>query len=123
MNVETHQLSLCVYLCLSSRDLSIFSVRVSIFVLSVLWYFPFPCGTYYIIDTSNPVNFVVAVILAKSHYLLYALTAAMHPRWLVTLDENMEPVSVSVRVGQVCKLERCKWFHLSSSEFVILTCH
>lgn len=42
------------------------------------------------------------VILGKSHYLLYTLAAAMHPRWLVTLDENLEPLNVTVRVGQVC---------------------
>ncbi|KAI5715989.1 hypothetical protein M8J77_025628 [Diaphorina citri] len=45
------------------------------------------------LDTKN-------IILGKSHYLLYCLVPAMYPRWLVTLDENQEPVSVSVRVGQ-----------------------
>ncbi|XP_049859480.1 26S proteasome non-ATPase regulatory subunit 2-like isoform X2 [Schistocerca gregaria] len=40
------------------------------------------------------------IILGKSHYLLYCLVAAMHPRWLITLDENLEPVNVFVRVGQ-----------------------
>lgn len=25
----------------------------------------------------------------------------MYPRWLVTLDEDLEPLPVSVRVGQV----------------------
>ncbi|XP_069695760.1 26S proteasome non-ATPase regulatory subunit 2-like isoform X2 [Periplaneta americana] len=39
-------------------------------------------------------------ILGKSHYLLYGLVAAMHPRWLVTLNEKLEPLPVSVRVGQ-----------------------
>ncbi|XP_024941702.1 26S proteasome non-ATPase regulatory subunit 2 [Cephus cinctus] len=40
------------------------------------------------------------LILGKSHYLMYCLTVAMEPRWLVTLDENMKTLPVSVRVGQ-----------------------
>ena len=39
-------------------------------------------------------------ITAKSHYLLYFLVTAMHPRFLVTLDENLKPLTVNVRVGQ-----------------------
>jgi 26S proteasome regulatory subunit N1 len=39
-------------------------------------------------------------ILEKSHYLLYFIVTAMHPRMLVTLDENLKPLSVNVRVGQ-----------------------
>ncbi|ERF71574.1 26S proteasome regulatory subunit rpn-1 [Endocarpon pusillum Z07020] len=39
-------------------------------------------------------------ILAESHYLLYFLVTAMHPRFLVTLDENLKPLTVNVRVGQ-----------------------
>lgn len=39
-------------------------------------------------------------ILAEHHYLLYFLTTAMHPRFLVTLDENLQPLTVNVRVGQ-----------------------
>lgn len=46
-------------------------------------------------------NFCSIVILGKSHYLLYTLVVAMYPRWLVTLDEDLEPLPVSVRVGQV----------------------
>lgn len=46
-------------------------------------------------------HFALAVILGKSHYLLYVLATAMQPRWLVTLDENLQPLNVSVRVGQV----------------------
>lgn len=45
------------------------------------------------LDTKN-------IILGKSHYLLYTLSTAMYPRWLVTLDEDMEVLSVTVRVGQ-----------------------
>ncbi len=39
-------------------------------------------------------------ILADSHYLLYFLVTAMHPRFLVTLDEDLKPLTVNVRVGQ-----------------------
>lgn len=41
-----------------------------------------------------------SMILGKTHYLLYALAAAMNPRWLLILDENLESVNVPVRVGQ-----------------------
>ncbi|KAI9721914.1 MAG: proteasome regulatory particle base subunit [Candelaria pacifica] len=39
-------------------------------------------------------------ILTDSHYLLYFLVTAMHPRFLVTLDEDLKPLTVNVRVGQ-----------------------
>ncbi|KAI9797396.1 MAG: proteasome regulatory particle base subunit [Candelina submexicana] len=39
-------------------------------------------------------------ILTDSHYLLYFLVTAMHPRFLVTLDEELKPLTVNVRVGQ-----------------------
>jgi len=39
-------------------------------------------------------------ILGKSHYLLYHIVPAMRPRWLVTLDENLNELKVPVRVGQ-----------------------
>ena len=39
-------------------------------------------------------------ILAESHYLLYFIVTAMHPRFLVTLDEELKPLQVNVRVGQ-----------------------
>ncbi|KAK3688588.1 armadillo-type protein [Podospora appendiculata] len=39
-------------------------------------------------------------ITSDSHYLLYFLVTAMHPRFLVTLDENLKPLTVNVRVGQ-----------------------
>lgn len=42
-----------------------------------------------------------AFVLADSHhYLLYYLVTAMHPRFLVTLDEDLKPLQVNVRVGQ-----------------------
>lgn len=39
-------------------------------------------------------------ILENSHYLLYFLVPAMHPRFLMTLDEDLKPLPVNVRVGQ-----------------------
>ncbi|KAF8535811.1 armadillo-type protein [Trichophaea hybrida] len=39
-------------------------------------------------------------ILGSHHYLLYFIVPAMHPRFLITLDEDMKPLPVSVRVGQ-----------------------
>ena len=39
-------------------------------------------------------------ILADSHYLLYFIVTAIYPRFLVTLDEELNPLQVNVRVGQ-----------------------
>jgi len=39
-------------------------------------------------------------ILGDSHYLLYFLVTAMYPRFLITLDEDLKPLTVNVRVGQ-----------------------
>ena len=41
-----------------------------------------------------------SLISGKSHYLLYGLATAMQPRMLVTFDEELNPLPVSVRVGQ-----------------------
>ncbi|OMO99527.1 Proteasome/cyclosome, regulatory subunit [Corchorus capsularis] len=41
-----------------------------------------------------------AIILGKYHYVLYFLVLAMQPRMLMTVDENLKPLSVPVRVGQ-----------------------
>jgi len=38
-------------------------------------------------------------ILGKSHYLLYHIANAMNPRMLVTVNEELEPLPVLVRVG------------------------
>merc|ERR1712169_168298 len=40
------------------------------------------------------------LVTSSSHYLLYFLVTAMHPRFLVTLDEKLQPLKVNVRVGQ-----------------------
>ena len=39
-------------------------------------------------------------VLAEAHYMLYFLVTAMFPRFLVTLDEDLNPITVNVRVGQ-----------------------
>ncbi|XP_071723522.1 26S proteasome non-ATPase regulatory subunit 2 homolog A isoform X2 [Rutidosis leptorrhynchoides] len=41
-----------------------------------------------------------AIVLGKYHYALYFLVLAMQPRMLLTVDENLKPLSVPVRVGQ-----------------------
>ena len=45
--------------------------------------------------------FYTIVILDKCHWMLYLLTPAMYPRFLITLDEKLENYPVTVRVGQV----------------------
>ncbi|KZO98487.1 26S proteasome regulatory complex non-ATPase subcomplex Rpn1 subunit [Calocera viscosa TUFC12733] len=39
-------------------------------------------------------------ILDKSHWMLYYLIPAMYPRFLITLDEELKPLPITVRVGQ-----------------------
>jgi len=39
-------------------------------------------------------------VLDKYHWMLYLLVTAMYPRFLITLDEELNPKPVSVRVGQ-----------------------
>ncbi|KAF1802464.1 armadillo-type protein [Mucor lusitanicus] len=39
-------------------------------------------------------------IFGKFHYLLYSLVTAMYPRFLITFDESVESLPVTVRVGQ-----------------------
>lgn len=41
-----------------------------------------------------------AFVLDKYHWMLYFLVTAMYPRFLITLDENLESKPVTVRVGQ-----------------------
>ena len=43
---------------------------------------------------------VKTTILGKSHFLLYFLAPAIQPRMLVTFNEDLQPLPVSVRVGQ-----------------------
>ncbi len=53
----------------------------------------------------NFFRFILSAILGKSHYLLYCLVTAIHPRMLVTFDEELQPLPVSVRVGQVSTMQ------------------
>ncbi|KAJ4301609.1 proteasome regulatory particle base subunit [Kalmusia sp. IMI 367209] len=39
-------------------------------------------------------------IIGDAHYLLYFLATAISPRFLITLDEELKPLTVNVRVGQ-----------------------
>lgn len=41
------------------------------------------------------------VVLDKYHWMLYFLVTAMYPRFLITLDEELNNIPVTVRVGQV----------------------
>ena len=38
-------------------------------------------------------------ILDKFHFLLFHLTTAMNPRYLLTVDAELKPVKTNVRVG------------------------
>lgn len=40
------------------------------------------------------------IILSKSHYMIFNLSLAMQPRMLTTFDEKLQPLPVTVRVGQ-----------------------
>jgi len=40
------------------------------------------------------------IILGKSHYMLFCIVSALYPRMVMTFDQNMKPLPVSVRVGQ-----------------------
>ena len=48
--------------------------------------------------------FVDVVVLDKYHWMLYFLVTAMYPRFLITLDEELNSVPVTVRVGQVSSM-------------------
>mmetsp|Transcript_62199 Transcript_62199/g.110215 ORF Transcript_62199/g.110215 Transcript_62199/m.110215 type:complete len:192 (+) Transcript_62199:618-1193(+) len=40
-----------------------------------------------------------SIVLGKHHFLLYVLACCIRPRMLVTLDEELKPLPVTVRVG------------------------
>jgi len=96
---------------------SFLDTRNSKYLFLIIYYF----DIFFIKKTLNEVNKIISnikiylyilffcrlVILGKSHYLLYTLVVAMYPRWLVTLDEDLEPLPVSVRVGQVSFFFNC----------------
>ncbi|KAF0763186.1 hypothetical protein AaE_003218 [Aphanomyces astaci] len=43
-------------------------------------------------------------IFDNSHYFLYCIVTAMQPRMLITVDEQGNPLPVSVRVGQAVEV-------------------
>ncbi|CAI5978757.1 unnamed protein product [Closterium sp. NIES-64] len=43
---------------------------------------------------------IKGIILHRYHYALYYIVPAMQPRMLLTVDEDLKPLSVPVRVGQ-----------------------
>ncbi|KAG0140497.1 hypothetical protein CROQUDRAFT_665118 [Cronartium quercuum f. sp. fusiforme G11] len=45
-----------------------------------------------------------SLILDKSHWLLFLLTPAMYPRFLMTFDEEGKPIETTVRVGQAVNI-------------------
>ena len=57
------------------------------------------------------VCYVIAVILKDAHYMLYYLAPAIQTRMLVTFDEDLNPLPVTVRVGQVIELQTCMHIH------------
>ena len=50
-----------------------------------------------------PLTKRLKVILDKYHWMLYYLVPAMYPRFMITLDEDLKSLPVTVRVGQVCR--------------------
>ncbi|KAN0021543.1 hypothetical protein ACTFIU_010150 [Dictyostelium citrinum] len=40
------------------------------------------------------------ILSTQSHYLFFSIVCSMYPRMLMTLDEDLKPLPVSVRVGQ-----------------------
>ncbi|CCI41176.1 unnamed protein product [Albugo candida] len=43
-------------------------------------------------------------LLDTSHYILYCIATAIQPRMLITVDEDLQPLPVSVRVGQALEI-------------------
>ena len=68
--------------------------------MSRSFHLSFPYSLQFIASLLHPFFFYIPVILSKSHYLLYTLAASLQPRMLITFDEELRPLPVSVRVGQ-----------------------
>lgn len=62
-----------------------------------LYAIPSVCGLFAVLVTLLDSK---TFIFGKSHYLLYHLLLAAHPRFLMTLDENLNQIAVTCRVGQ-----------------------
>ena len=54
-----------------------------------------------ILSSSVILSSLSAVVLDKYHLTLYFLVTAMYPRFLITLNEELNSFPVTVRVGQV----------------------
>ncbi|XP_018332038.1 26S proteasome non-ATPase regulatory subunit 2-like [Agrilus planipennis] len=59
-----------------------------------------PCAMAGLLITLTALLDSRALINGKNHFLLYVLAVSMQPRWLLTLDEELQSTSVPVRVGQ-----------------------
>ena len=58
------------------------------------------CASYHSSSATRDA-YVRLVVLDKYHWMLYFLVTAMYPRFLITLDEDLNNIPVTVRVGQV----------------------
>ena len=61
-------------------------------------------GTRFILDDTKLKFECTTVVLDKYHWMLYYLVTAMYPRFLITLNEDLENLPVTVRVGQVSRI-------------------
>ncbi|XP_055388630.1 uncharacterized protein LOC129617418 [Condylostylus longicornis] len=59
-----------------------------------------PVSLASLLVTLHSCLFLKQTFLGRFHYLLFALLPAMRPRMLLTLDEELHPLPVTVRVGQ-----------------------
>lgn len=44
--------------------------------------------------------YISEAILGKAHYMMFYLVSAIYPRFLITVDEDLQSIPISVRVGQ-----------------------
>ena len=58
-------------------------------------------GCINIIVHVDPLLCSCAVVLKDAHYMLFYMAPAIQTRMLVTFDEALNPLPVTVRVGQV----------------------
>ncbi|CAG8592604.1 12843_t:CDS:10 [Funneliformis mosseae] len=59
-----------------------------------------PIGIAGLLTTLIAFTDIKTFILGRYHWFLYYLVTAMYPRFLITLDENLNSLPVTVRVGQ-----------------------
>lgn len=53
-----------------------------------------------LLDCKNCMSFFHVAVLGSNHYFLYYLVPAIYPRFLITLDADLNPIATTVRVGQ-----------------------